>query len=142
MHTFESESRHVIVRLDTGDLALESIREACDRHDVETGAVISGIGTFSNLHVHYLATDDLDDPNRNVDLALDGAWEITGIEGVIADGEPHLHVTAFDGDRTIAGHLESGNEINALAEIVIRRFDDIDLVRRPNEDDVSVLETR
>jgi predicted DNA-binding protein with PD1-like motif len=141
MQTFTAEDL-VIVRLDPGDLALESIRDAIDDHDVDTGVVLSGIGTFRNLHVHYLHTTDLEDRPRNTFLEREGAWEVNAIQGVIADGEPHLHVTAFDGEETIAGHLEEGNEINALGEVVIRRVEDLDLERRPNEFEVAMLEER
>ena len=32
-------------------------------------------------------------------------------------------MTAFDGERTVAGHLKEGNEVNAHGEIPIRKFD-------------------
>ena len=144
MRTFETDDGHVVIRLDTGDLVLESIREACGDHDVDTGAVVSAIGTLRNLCVHYLHTDDLaqERADRNTMVELDGCWEISGIQGLIADGEPHLHVTAWDGDRTIGGHLEEGNEINALGEILVRRLEGIELIREPNEYGVSMLERR
>lgn len=141
MDTFTSEDI-VVVQLETGDLALESIRAAIEEHAIDTGVVVSGIGTFRNLHVHYLHTTDLEDRPRNTFVERAGAWEINAIQGVIADGEPHLHVTAYDGEETIAGHLEEGNEINALGEVVIRRVPGLDLQRRPNEYEVGILEER
>lgn len=141
MESFESDDGHVIVRLDRGDMALESIEHACTEHDVDTGAVVTGIGTFSTLNIHYVDRTDLpaDRADRNVDLELTGAWEVTDIGGVIADGEPHLHVTAFDGDRTVGGHLEAGCEINVLGEVTIRKLPGLSLQRRPNERGVSRL---
>ncbi|WP_137685530.1 PPC domain-containing DNA-binding protein [Haloarcula mannanilytica] len=141
METFESDDGYVIVRLDRGDLALESIETACDRHNVDTGAVVSGIGTFSNLNIHYVDRTDLpaDRTERNVTLELDGAWEITDVGGVIADGEPHLHVTGFNGDRTVGGHLEAGCEVNVLGEFTIRKIDGLSLTRDPNDHGVSQL---
>ena len=144
MHTFESESGHVVVSLETGDLFLESIQTVCEDHDIETGYVASAIGTLRNLNVHYLTTDDLtaSRDERNTVLELDGCWEVSGVNGVIAAGDPHLHVTADDGERTVAGHLEDGCEINALGEVVIRRLEDLDLERTPNEFGVSILGQR
>jgi predicted DNA-binding protein with PD1-like motif len=139
MRSFASDET-VVVRLDPGDPVLASIETAVADHDLHTAVVVSGIGTFRGLHIHYLHTTDLDDEPRNTYLDLDGAWEINAIQGVVADGEPHLHVTAFDGDRTVAGHLEPGNEINALGEIVLQRVDDLALTRRPNAHDVPMLE--
>jgi len=94
-----------------------------------------------NLNIHYLHADvRTESSERNTYLELDGFWELTGIDGLIADGEPHLHVAAFDGDRTLVGHLEAGNEVNALAEILLRKLDGPALTRRPKEHDVATLE--
>lgn len=144
MESFESSDGHVIVRLDRGDMALESIERACEEHAVDTGAVVTGIGTFSTLNIHYVDRTDLpdDQTDRNVALELEGAWEVTEINGVVADGEPHLHVTAFDGDRTVGGHLESGCEVNVLGEVTIRKIDGLSLERRPGERNVSQLTER
>ena len=144
MESFESDDGHVIVRLDRGDMALESIERACEDHDVDTGAVVTGIGTFSNLNIHYVDRTDLPDEqaDRNVDLESACAWEVTDINGVIADGEPHLHVTAFDGERTVGGHLEAGCEVNVLGEVTIRKIAGLSLERRPGERNVSRLQRR
>ncbi|WP_435366115.1 PPC domain-containing DNA-binding protein [Haloarchaeobius sp. DYHT-AS-18] len=141
METFESEDGHVVVRLDRGDLALESIEQACAEHEVDTGAVVSGIGTFSNLNIHYVNRTDLPEnqADRNVTLELDGSWEVTNVGGAIADGEPHLHVTAFNGERTVGGHLEHGCAVNVLGEFTIRKFDGLSLTREPGENNVSQL---
>ena len=141
MESFEADDGHVFVRLDRGDLALESITEACERHGIDTGIVVSGIGTFKTLNVHYVDRTDLPErsADRNARLELEGAWEVTSVDGVVADGEPHLHVTAFDGDRTVGGHLEPGCEINVLSEVAIRPVDGLSLERRPGERDVSRL---
>ena len=54
---------------------------------------------------------------------MKGCYEISAIQGIIADGEPHLHVTLCEGDKTIAGHLEDGCKVMTLAEIAILRAD-------------------
>jgi len=130
MDSFESDDGYVIVQLEPGDLVLESLREAIDDHDIETGAVVSGIGTLSNFNFHYVHTTDISDPDaRNTQVEREGAWEVTNVEGVIADGEPHLHVSAYDGEETVGGHLEEGNEINVLGEFTIRKIEGLDLTR-------------
>jgi predicted DNA-binding protein with PD1-like motif len=130
MDSFESDDGYVIVQLEPGDLVLESLREAIDDHDIDTGAVVSGIGTLSNFNFHYVHTTDISDPDaRNTQVEREGAWEVTNVEGVIADGEPHLHVSAYDGEETVGGHLEEGNEINVLGEFTIRKIEGLDLTR-------------
>lgn len=144
MRSFESDDGHVIVRLDPDDDALRAIREACDRHEVDTGAVVTGIGTFKRLRIHYVHTTEFpkNRSDRNTDLDLEGAWEVTNVQGAIADGEPHLHVTAFDGERTVGGHLEEGCLVHVLGEITIRKIEGVALTRRPDERNVSRLERR
>lgn len=144
METFESDGGDVVVRLDRGDMVLESLERACEDHGLDTGAVVSGIGTLSTLNVHYVDRTDLpeDRGDRTVTLELEGAWEVTGVEGVVADGDPHLHVTAYDGDRTVGGHLEHGCEVNVLGEFAIQRFEGLSLVREPGDRGVSQLRRR
>lgn len=135
MESYESDDGYVIVGLEPGDLVLESLREAIDRHDIDTGAVVSGIGTLSNFNFHYVHTNDISDPDaRNTQVERDGAWEVTNVEGVIADGEPHLHVSAYDGEETVGGHLEDGNEVNVLAEFTIKKIEGLSLTREKTED--------
>lgn len=144
MQSYETTDGHVIIQLERGDYVLESITEACQEHDLTDGAVVSAIGTLRNLRVHILHTDDLaqDRSERNTIIERDGCWEISGIQGLVANGDPHLHVTAWDGEETIAGHLEERNEINALGEICVMRLRGVSLDRSPNEFGVSVLENR
>ena len=144
MKTFESDDRHVYLRLDPGDLALESIKEACDDHDIDSGVIVSGIGTFRNLNIHYVPTTDFpeDKSERNEFLELEGSWEVGTIDGAIADGDPHLHVVAYNGDETVAGHLEDACEVHLLGEIVIRKIEDLELTRRPGEKNVGRLQLR
>jgi predicted DNA-binding protein with PD1-like motif len=135
MDSFESEDGRVIVAMEPGDLVLESLREAIDDHGVDTGAVVSGIGTLSNFNFHYVHTTDISDPDaRNTMVERDGAWEVTNVEGVIADGEPHLHVSAYNGEETVGGHLEEGNEVNVLAEFTIEKIDGLDLTREKTDE--------
>lgn len=146
METFASE-QFVVVRLDPGDMALESIRRACEETDLTDGVVVSGIGTFNTLNVHYVNTthfQDADVPKaeRNTFLELEGAWEVSAVQGVVADGDPHLHVTAYDGERTVAGHLEEGCEVNVLGEVAVRRAPDLEMTRRPDEEGVGRLQRR
>lgn len=144
MRTYDSADGHVIVRLDPDDDALAAIRDACKRHDVDTGVVVTGIGTFKRLKIHCVHTTAFpaDRAERNTDLDLEGAWEMTNVQGLIANGDPHLHVTAFDGERTVGGRLEEGCLVHLLGEVTIRKIDGLELTRTPDDRNVSRLERR
>ena len=150
MRTFEGDDGHVILQLQPGDRALESIESAIDEHDVDTGVVVSGIGSLNKLHVHYVVEyeefPEFAEENDDVDEFLheEGAWEIGSLQGAIADGEPHLHITAFEAEsgRMLAGHLEPDSVVHALMEIVIRRIEGPELTRRPEDMDIPMLQRR
>lgn len=150
MRSFEGNDGHVILQLQPGDKALESITETIDDHGIDTGVVVSGIGSLNKLHVHYVVPyeefPDFAEDNDDVDEYLheEGAWEVGSLQGAIADGEPHLHITAFEAEsgRMIAGHLEPDSVVHALMEIVIRPIEGPELARRPEEMGIPMLQSR
>lgn len=118
-------SEMLLVRFDPGELLLEGLRELLRAEGVRTGVVISGIGTLSDCRLHQSVAGY--PPNlltRHQDyLEFKGSYEIASIQGIIADGEPHLHLTICEGERTVAGHLEEGCVVMTLAELAILRID-------------------
>jgi predicted DNA-binding protein with PD1-like motif len=142
METFAAGD-DVAVRCDPGDDLLGSIERAVARRDLRDATVVAGVGTLSTLRVYYLDGSDLSRPRseRDVVVERDGNWELTSLTGVVADGDPHVHVGVHEGDRTLGGHLLPGSTVNALAEVVLRRTD-LALRRVADEDDVRRLTDR
>ena len=118
-------SELLLIRFDPGELMLEGLREILKAEGIRTGIVVSGIGTFSDCRIHHSVAGY--PPNlltrHQHYTEMQGCYEISAIQGIIADGEPHLHVTLCEGDKTIAGHLEDGCKVMTLAEIAIVRAD-------------------
>ncbi len=115
----------ILVRFDPGELLLEGLRELIKSEDIRMGVVVSGIGTFSDCRIHHSVAGyppDLMTRHQHY-IELKGSYEIAAIQGIIADGEPHLHVTLCEGDKTIAGHLEDGCKVLTLAELAIVKAD-------------------
>ncbi len=141
MEHFSADDGTVVVRLDRGEPILESLREVCSAHGIETGAVLTGIATVQSLPIHYVAQTTLtaDRTDRTTTVTYEGAWEINSIGGVIADGEPHLHITGFNGEQTVAGHLEDGCLINVLGEFTLTAFGGLELTRTPDENGIAKL---
>jgi len=120
----------ITIGMGPGEMLLEGIEEAIKKHDIRNGIVLSGIGTFKRCRLHYITTTDL--PPLDSILVLEKPLELNSINGIIADGEPHLHigVTGKEGE-AYGGHLEPGSELAYLAEITILKCNAHALVRRP-----------
>ncbi len=114
-------SEMILARFDPGERLLEGLRELIRSEGVRTGVVVSGIGTLSDCRLHQSVAGY--PPNlmaRHQEyLELKGSYEIASMQGIIADGEPHLHITLSEGSHTVAGHLEDGCVVMTLAEVAI-----------------------
>jgi uncharacterized protein len=133
MRIIESQQAGIVfVMLENGEKLLESIREAARQADVHSGVLISGIGSLQKGHIHIVASNDL--PPKEAYYHLAGPLEIAGYTGIIANYQPHVHITLMDTDgRFYGGHLEEGCEILTLAEFSILRAPDTRLVRKKEE---------
>ena len=119
----------IAVGLAPGELLLESIETAIKEHDVQNGVVVSGIATLKVAHMHHIVHDDF--PPEDRFFTIEKPLEVSNINGIIADGQPHLHMTVgYRDEWSVAGHLEPGCEVLYLAEIVILKFNGMPLQRR------------
>lgn len=122
----------IVIGIEPGRMLLESIQEAIETHNIQNGAVISGIGTLKSCKLHYILHTEF--PPDDKIFTLEKPLELTSVSGVIADGEPHLHVVVSYYDKEVySGHLEDNSEVLYLAEIVILKFNDLKMFRHPDE---------
>ena len=122
----------VVVALAPGEMLLESIQEAIAEKDVRNGVVISGIGTLKNLRMHYILHTSF--PPEDKIVNIERPLELVSVSGIVADGEPHLHVAVSCAqDEVWCGHLEPGSEVAYLAEIATLKCNDLDIARRLDE---------
>jgi predicted DNA-binding protein with PD1-like motif len=128
--------------LGPGDSLLESIRDFIRENKIKDGAIMTGIGSLSECRLHWPKEPVY--PPENVFATFKGALEITSLQGIIAESEPHLHIIlAEKGDtRTLGGHLEDGSKVLYLAEITIAEFDGPAMTRRPNQHNVKMLQLK
>jgi predicted DNA-binding protein with PD1-like motif len=125
-----------------GDLLLESIEDFAARHGIRDGAVLTGIGSLSECRIHWPARPEF--PPEDEFATFRGALEIAAIQGIIADGEPHLHLIVVEGGdrRAVGGHMEKGCKVLYLAEITIAKFRGPPMTRRASEHGVKMLGPR
>jgi hypothetical protein len=129
------------VLLDRDALLLESINSVIKQKDVRDGEVLVTSGSVQECTIHYVgSTDKLP---RNVYKTVKGPYEILNAGGIIADGEPHMHIALSTGGRLlVGGHLEKGCKVLYLAEITILKYSGTALTRKDNANGVSLLQLK
>jgi len=130
---YAGKTELVIIGFEPGEMLLESIKEAIASQGIRNGAVVSGIGTLKTCRMHYIEHTDF--PPQDRIFTLNKPLELLSVSGLIADGEPHLHIVVSCGqDEVYGGHLEAGNEVLYLAEIAILVFNEHRLERRVDQE--------
>ena len=139
-HVGSQYGRHVVMHLGKGELVLESIQSEIERLNIRSGIVTSGIGSARKIVYHRIGS--LANEPLNLFFTEEGPMEIGAFQGLIIDGEPHLHIVCYSENGAFSGHLEPGCEIQYLAEIGIIELLDADLVRRVDEFGISYIDKR
>jgi len=136
---YAGKTELVTLGIQPGEMLLESIEAALKTQGITDGAVVSGIGTLKTCRMHYVTHTHFPPDNRIFELSK--PLELLSISGLIADGEPHLHIVVSCGeDETYGGHLHEGSEVLYLAEIAILVFNGHQMVRQLDpERKVSLL---
>jgi len=129
------------IRLDRDDLLLESIMDAIRKHGVQDGAVLTAAGSLQECTFHAV-TSFAAKPEQKFTTRKE-PMEILNINGIIAAGEPHLHMTlASVQGAAFGGHLENGCRVLYRAEITIGKFSGVPLARKPNREGVPVMQKK
>lgn len=135
MKHFASEigGRVIIIRLDKGELVLESIKKTIEELGITDGTIMCGYGTFSDCKMHMVTTYNEFPAGNEFPQWHDAPLELCSMTGVIAEGVPHIHAVISEKGHTIGGHLEDGCVVSYLGEIVIYEHKNMQLVRKPTE---------
>src|SRR5712692_11326920 len=128
------------VRLDRGDLLLETIQDVIQRYSIADGAVLTAAGSLQECTFHRVKS--LAEKPEQEFTSVKEAMEILNINGLIANGEPHLHMTLSGAKGTFGGHLEKGCRVLYRAELTIAKFSGTPLARKPNKNSVPVLQRK
>ncbi len=129
------------IRLDRGDLLLESILHTIAKEHIDDGVVMSAVGSLSECTYHRVKS--IAEKPEDEFLTVKAPIELININGLIAGGEPHLHMTMSAPDRGVfGGHLEKGCKVLYRVEVTIAKFSGTALARRANKQGVPVLGTK
>ena len=125
------------IRLDRDDLLLESIIDAIQKNNIQDGAVLTAAGSLQECTFHGVIS--LSAKPEQKFTTVKEAMEILNINGIIAAGEPHLHMTLSNPRGAFGGHLEKGCKVLYRAELTIAKFSGVPLARIPNREGVPVM---
>ncbi len=134
----ESFGKVYTLRLDKGDYLLESIEELIKQEKIKNAVVVSGIGTLDYCVMHMVMTTGFP-PVEHFEKWDDKPLELSSISGVIADGEPHLHMVVSDHKYAYSGHVERGCRVLYLSEIVIAEMKGYNFKRIRNSNNILEL---
>jgi predicted DNA-binding protein with PD1-like motif len=122
------------VRLDKGDLLLESIAEILQSHQIRDGAVLTGVGQLSECTFHAAGSSK---------IAITEPMQLTSLGGLIADSATHLHaVFSSPAKGTFGGHLEKGCVVANQVELTIMKFSGVPLTRKKVKGSGSLLQRK
>lgn len=126
------------VLLDRNSLLLESIDDVIKQKNVQDGEVLVTSGSVQECTYHYVTSTALKAVNQY--KTVKGPFEILNAGGIIANGEPHIHITLSSPEKgAFGGHLEKGCRVLYLAEITIFKYSGPPLTRKNNENGISLL---
>ena len=126
------------VVLDRGAGLLESINSVIKDKGIKDGHVMVTAGSVSECVYHYVASAA--ETPKDVFKTVKGAFEILNAGGIVADGQPHIHMTLSDPKKgAFGGHLENGCKVLYLAEVTIVKYAGPPLTRQKNANGVMLL---
>jgi predicted DNA-binding protein with PD1-like motif len=131
-------SRLHILRLDPGDDLLGCVNDLIEKENIVNGAIVSGIGTFDYCVMHMVMTTSFP-AVEHFEKWDDKPLELSSIDGIIANGIPHLHMVVSDHKFAYSGHVEPGCRILYLGEVLIMEFSAEGLERVKNARGINEL---
>jgi predicted DNA-binding protein with PD1-like motif len=142
MRTIISEGfgRIILLGLERGEKLREGIRDRLKELGVKNAVVVSAIGTFEKARFHRIKTTKLQ-PEDEI-LEVEGPMELAAVDGIVANGEPHLHMVFQDLGRAYAAHLEDGSVVCYLAEVVLAELKGVELTRLRNAHGIPLLQQK
>jgi predicted DNA-binding protein with PD1-like motif len=114
-----------LITLGRGEYVLESLRDYLRSMQLSTAVICSGIGSLDQANLHTIVGTDLPPEERY--YKLEGPIEVTGLQGTVAGGEPHLHVVCRHETTGIVyvGHIENKTRVCYRIELTLLAFEGV-----------------
>jgi predicted DNA-binding protein with PD1-like motif len=88
---------------------------------VRQAVVLGGYGTLAAHHLHWVKNNRI--PAQDIHGTGEGGIEILSMNGLVVEGEPHIHVTLSTTAGAYGGHLEPDCIAYVLCEIMLAEID-------------------
>ena len=124
-----------ILRVDPGEDVLLSVQQFLAASGLRQAVVLGGYGTLAAYHLHWVEHNRI--PTSNRYERGEGGIEILAMNGVVAEGTPHIHVALSNPQGAFGGHLEEGCIAYVLCEIYFGEVSGARLQRRRVPVDVA-----
>jgi len=118
-------TRNYILGFQRGEDVTEELRKFLKEKNIDAGLITSGIGSLESCTIHYITTTGL--PPSDEFVSLQGPLEIASLQGSVAGGEPHMHISLYNQktDTFHIGHLEPGAICCYRVELGIIAFNEV-----------------
>lgn len=117
-----------ILRVDPGEDILESVNQFLKTANVRQAIVLGGYGTLAAYHLHWVMHNRI--PTDNHFEQGEGGIELLSMNGLVVDGQPHIHVTLSTPEGGFGGHLEPGCIAYVLCEVFFSEVEGVALRHR------------
>ena len=123
-----SVERIHILRVDPGEDVLLAVRTFIAESGLRQAVVMGGYGTMVAHHLHWVVHNRI--PTDNTFGRGEGGIEILSMNGLVVEGEPHIHITLATQAGAYGGHLEEGCIAYVVCEIFLAEVSGVDLSRQ------------
>jgi predicted DNA-binding protein with PD1-like motif len=121
-------SKIYILRVDPGEDILATVEQFITKANLKQAVVLGGYGTMAAYHLHWVTHNRI--PTDNLFRKGEGGIEILSMNGLVVDGEPHIHITLSNPDGAFGGHLEPGCIAYVVCEIFFGEVEGANLTRK------------
>lgn len=116
-----------ILRLDPGEDVLAAINQFIQEAGLQQAIVMGGYGTLAAYHLHWVTHNRI--PTDNSFLRGEGGIEVLSMNGLVVEGQPHIHISLSTPTGAFGGHLEPGCIAYVVGEIFFAEVEGVQLSR-------------
>lgn len=117
-----------ILRIDPGEDVLESIKRFLKEAGIHQAVVLGGYGTLAAYHLHWVMHNRI--PTNNLFRRGEGGMELLSMNGLVVEGEPHIHMTLSTPEGAFGGHLEPGCIAYVLCKVFFAEVEGVSMRRQ------------